>query len=593
MNCENHNIKSTHICFHCKKLICKQHCFCDHFKKTHREQLDKIDLYLNDVEDIKEYLNKFFQKNQKNQQNQQNQSEIFIEFLAESIWKVLKISTDRYLYMLESEKEIAEYFRKIHKYFTDLEAKFKRSIFENKDKLKTQINSKVKDLQEFIKIAIVNSEISTNNNNNNNSNNNNNNSNSLNGAIDNNSSDDMDCSQSETKSKEEPSQDRAEQYSIEYIAKSISNSSNIQSFVNANSQTLFNHNVDDTINILRELHKDDTDSILLDVILKYMKEPNNPAADLISNNFDSDQYYNDIRLCIKDIDFSRFGPIIQQTIGLVASTLPPSKTDLQGNYIMSTYQSNDATKIEGGVTLINTSNNKSEEFAIGHCFKMTYSSNITIGENIYIFGGKNNINQWRRISIKDKSTIFGEMIGIQGDCFISVCYDGQDHIYLVNGFKTNRIDRFNIKTMQFDQKYFQFTVDYGQQVSSMIFKACHDNNGTFYIHSRDPEVQFIRYNVESTPKVTNNLQLIPDLTRENAYLMLMYQRESSTSSFVYTFGGTKYGNFRYSIEDKLWEQYFMNNEKDGKERLCKVFRKYTSSFAEGDNNKKLIIVTLS
>ncbi|EFA82450.1 hypothetical protein PPL_04875 [Heterostelium album PN500] len=108
----------------------------------------------------------------------------------------------------------------------------------------------------------------------------------------------------------------------------------------------------------------------------------------------------------------------------------------------------------------------------------------------------------------------GDIEGINGDNCISVCYDGQDHIYLVNGHQTNRIDRFNIKTMKFES-YHQLPDGYMYQISSMIFKGslysipwsqnkifqfdltnrtitdhqidiistsgCHDNNGNFFI----------------------------------------------------------------------------------------------------------------
>ncbi|EFA74618.1 hypothetical protein PPL_11586 [Heterostelium album PN500] len=70
-----------------------------------------------------------------------------------------------------------------------------------------------------------------------------------------------------------------------------------------------------------------------------------------------------------------------------------------------------------------------------------------------------------KFSIKSKSIEhIGNIEGIDGDCRISASYDGQDHIYLVNGSQiSNRIDRFNIKTIQFE-RYDKLPDEYGQQV---------------------------------------------------------------------------------------------------------------------------------
>ncbi|EFA82114.1 hypothetical protein PPL_05019 [Heterostelium album PN500] len=245
--------------------------------------------------------------------------------------------------------------------------------------------------------------------------------------------------------------------------------------------------------------------------------------------------------------------------------------DNKQSYIFTTNKPN-------GVTLINTSNNYSiEELQFDYQFVNTAPSIVSIGEYIYIFGGSGNENKWIQISAKSKSIEhIGDIEGIKGDCYVSVCYDGQDHIYLVNGANTkNRIDRFNIKTMKFES-YHQLPDRYDMQVSSMIFKGslysvsyhqnlifqfdltnktitdhridikplsgCHDNNGNFFILDRKNH-RFIKYNVET--KQTINLDINP---HKNGSTFVMYHRESPTSSYIYSFGTFNQCNFRYSIE---------------------------------------------
>ncbi|EFA82473.1 hypothetical protein PPL_04898 [Heterostelium album PN500] len=197
--------------------------------------------------------------------------------------------------------------------------------------------------------------------------------------------------------------------------------------------------------------------------------------------------------------------------------------------------------------------------------------------------------------MKSKSIEYiGDFKGIKGDYHISVCYDGQDHIYLVNGYNIkNRIDRFNIKTMKFES-YYQLEIGYNMQVSSMIFKgslysvsydqnklfqfdltnrtitdhqidispwsACHDKNGNFFILDSTNN-QFIKYNVET--KQTINLNAIP-LTNLQ-FSNLMYHRESPTSSYIYSFGEFNECNFKYSIESNQCEPFFRDIIKKNRE----------------------------
>ncbi|EFA78816.1 hypothetical protein PPL_08280 [Heterostelium album PN500] len=149
-----------------------------------------------------------------------------------------------------------------------------------------------------------------------------------------------------------------------------------------------------------------------------------------------------------------------------------------------------------------------------------------------------------KFSIKSKSVEHcGEIEGIEGDYCISVCYDGQDHIYLINGVNALYIAYHSIK-----KKY--------HPINIASFSACHDSNGTFYIYDQNHK-RFIKYNVEE--REVTELNAIPS---KNDNALLMYHRESSISSFIYSFGGAKYGNFKYSIEEEQWEPFLKDDKYD-------------------------------
>ncbi|EFA78908.1 hypothetical protein PPL_08376 [Heterostelium album PN500] len=260
-----------------------------------------------------------------------------------------------------------------------------------------------------------------------------------------------------------------------------------------------------------------------------------------------------------------------------SSSIKPLITTINNNDIKQSYIF--TTHISNGATLINTSNNSIEQLNVDYSFSNTASSMVSIGEYIYIFGGEKNQNKWMKFSIRSKSVEYiGDIDGVDGGYAISVCYNGEDHIYLVNGHSSNRIDRFNIKTMKFE-RYHQLPDQFSLQTSTMIFKgslyslsykelnsmfkfdltdktiteyhinitpfsACHDSNGNFFIHDRVNN-RFIKYNVET--KQTINLNPIPALDR---FAYLMYHQESSMSSFIYSFGGNYYVNMTVKELDK-------------------------------------------
>ncbi|EFA82105.1 hypothetical protein PPL_05010 [Heterostelium album PN500] len=453
-----------------------------------------------------------------------------------------------------TENDIKQHFEQLHQYLIIEEHKLQRDIINDKHTITNQIDNNIKNLKYLINIINIFNKLNNNCCNNN--------------------------------SNQSIISDTTTLYSTTTIMESITTSSSLQSFINHHNQTLFNeYNIYFNIDELLKQHSNDSSSLLLDIIHKYNNRFNESTTNTDNNNLRLSSY----KLSIKQPDFNQLNSIIEQSIKLdnIESTESPINTtttknnnDNKQSYIFTTHKSN-------GATLINTSNNNSiEELQFDYQFNFTYSSIVSIGEYIYIFGGHTNENKWIKISMKSKSVEhIGDMRGIKGDSNISVCYDGQDHIYLVNGVNIkNRIDRFNIKTMKFES-YYQLPDGYDRQVSSMIFKGslyslswdqnklfqfdltnkkitdyqidiipysgCHDNNGNFFIFDRKNK-RFIKYNVET--KQTINLNA--DHLANAQYPFVKYHRESPTSSYIYSFGNNNDDNFKYSIESNQCEPFF-------------------------------------
>ncbi|GAM19894.1 hypothetical protein SAMD00019534_030690, partial [Acytostelium subglobosum LB1] len=84
------------------------------------------------------------------------------------------------------------------------------------------------------------------------------------------------------------------------------------------------------------------------------------------------------------------------------------------------------------------------------------TSTVYARGNIYVFGADDSRYQtYSRFSLADQKWTHNNAIdnGVTGGNVISVCFDGNEHIYLVGGFSDGdnlkRVDRFNIVTQQF------------------------------------------------------------------------------------------------------------------------------------------------
>ncbi|EFA82028.1 hypothetical protein PPL_04933 [Heterostelium album PN500] len=572
MKCLNHQRSFEFICYQCNNLMCSK-CSISHIKDhpDHFDSLEHIDdikhslstLKLDDIIDTTTTptTNNQIKNDTKDNIDDNNNRNSFISQIKnklKSIWESLRSSTSRYQSFSTTENDIKQHFEQLHQYLTTEEHKLQRDIINDKHIITNQIDKNVNHLKYLINIIML--------------------FNKLNKDINNSNEDTSIISDTTTL------------YSTTTIMESITTSSSLQSFINHNNQTLFNeHNYkyNNYFNIDSLLKQDysDLSSILLDIIHKYNNEFNESTTNTDNNNLRLSSY----KLSIQQPDFNQLNSIIEQSIKLdrIESTESINTTTTNNNDKIQSYIF--TTHLEKGATLINTSNNNSiEELMFDYQFYATYSSIVSIGEYIYIFGGDTNQKKWIKISMKSKSIEhIGDIEGIKGDQLISVCYDGQDHIYLVNGYNIkNRIDRFNIKTMKFES-YFNLPVGYGRQVSSMIFKGslysisfdqnkmfqfdltnrtitdhqidiipysgCHDNNGNFFIVDSKNK-RFIKYNVET--KQTINLNTI--LPTKAQITFVMYHRESPTSSYIYSFGLSNDCNFKYSIESNQCEPFLID-----------------------------------
>ncbi|EFA83695.1 hypothetical protein PPL_02762 [Heterostelium album PN500] len=106
-----------------------------------------------------------------------------------------------------------------------------------------------------------------------------------------------------------------------------------------------------------------------------------------------------------------------------------------------------------------------QSFKVDYDFYCTNNSLCSVGEEVYCFGGRNNPKKYCVFNAKTKSfTIHDITAGCDGGYNLSVCYDGKDHIYILNGsfhiMNMTKVDRFNIRSKTFES-FVQF-YDYSQ-----------------------------------------------------------------------------------------------------------------------------------
>ncbi|GAM25753.1 hypothetical protein SAMD00019534_089280 [Acytostelium subglobosum LB1] len=204
--------------------------------------------------------------------------------------------------------------------------------------------------------------------------------------------------------------------------------------------------------------------------------------------------------------------------------------------------------------------------------------------SVYVFGGRKSQTSYSRYSLSEKQCYQAEMTGISGSSMISVCYDGDKHIYLVGGYDEDngqvldRVDSFNIDTQEFKQvghlpvgvtmtcTYFHDDRVHVQASGRLLsFDAhtgntdvllpdmgtdsfdpcCFDGVDNMYILAKDSLIKFTLSNKQSI-----KLAKCPIDRPQGDIHRIIY--DTRISSIMYLGGTGK--NYQYSIKDEQWVQ---------------------------------------
>ncbi|EFA84014.1 hypothetical protein PPL_03087 [Heterostelium album PN500] len=600
-HCQTHRRDFEYICYQCNRLLCSK-CYHNHNK----ENIDH-NKYCQDIDDIKQGLkstlfeieqsqpqtDQVYQDNNNNNNNNNtsynnnnnNGDECcYIKSRLSMLWNTLKAATLQCQTLESNQNEISQHFQQLHEYLVVEEHRLKKPMVNDIDSLKQTLTNNIKELKELVNIIQIN-----NNDSNKNSINSNNSSSSNSNDNDNNNVDGI-----------------TDEYNITNIMNSITvNSTSLQSFIQSNNNTLFQRitNIND---LLVDHYNNNYDSMLLDLIFKYndrFKFTSMPTNSTTTTTTTSqNQQYDQYKVTINDIDLNnRYNNFLKQTIkvvilpGVSKDSTEATSRPKQPFLLLSHYDDDN-----GGLALMDFVNKENPEahVQLKYGFLGTFNSMVTVGEHVYVFGGFAQRKMYCRFSTRTNSIEHtGEMVGVEGGFFISACYDGQDHIYLLGGkldsiSYLDRIDRFNIRTSRFE-RYHQlgqvgtrtysfhykgliYSVLWNQKnahisifnpanktndqyqsnhLFSRIRAACSDQNGNLYMIPRD-EHRFIRFNVET--KQIDNLALSPFKTRH--FLSAVYYKSAvDGADAIYFLGGSKYKNHKYSIEDNRWYTFLSND----------------------------------
>ncbi|EFA78833.1 hypothetical protein PPL_08297 [Heterostelium album PN500] len=525
MKCSEHNRSHEFLCYKCYKLMCSK-CTINH-SKNHHDHTDQYD----HIDDIRQSLSSIFDTDDdiidhlnidiKENDNKSDNNNTFIKRKILSIWRSLRLSSKQFGDLQKTETDISQHFEQLHQYLVIEEHKLKKDIINQKDTIINQIDNSIEHLKHLVNIININNKLD-NNKQDNNSNN------------DDDSNEDVEINKSIVT-------DTAEQYSTTTILQSITSSSTLQSFIDNNNQTLFNqhkNNVHFNIDKLLEQHNNDEDSLLLDIIHKYNNQFNNNNTD-INNNYKDNN--NDLfNIQTKEYKITARQPDFEQLQSIIDSSIKVAPV-----------------------------NDEIEEVNISHTFDFTNASITSIGENIYIFGGYLNKDNWYQFSMKSKSIEqSGEMKGIDGDVYISnrsIQHQDKAVREILSVIRRlwkqvcSMIYKGSLYSVPMEKDVFEFNLVKKNitihKIGMKPFSACHDNNGNLYIHSKDN--RFIKYNIERS-QITN-LNPIPG---KHGVVYLLYHQASPTSSYIYSFGGATYGNFRYSIESNQSEPFMVGDKTD-------------------------------
>ncbi|EFA83601.1 hypothetical protein PPL_02667 [Heterostelium album PN500] len=571
IRCAEHRRDCELICYQCNLAICSR-CVSSHTNHT----MDHID----DIADSKLL-----------DDNEHQTKECLIKSRLSQLWSTMRELTERCHSLQSQEGEISGYFGGFHEYLVLQEHKLKKTISTDFEQLKQHLETQLSELKSLVNILKITSTAAQHNGQNGQS-----------AASSSSSSSSMSCDG-------DIHEDTTDRYQLENIIKSIKETESIISFIENNNSTLFynpNHHGNERIN------DRDFKLELFDLMIKHNSQFNLTSS--LTNEIS-----NDYKLSINQDGINNSKNLIEQSLKVVVVPPPLRQINKQqpNEVAAAVIQPKQlyivAADKEFGITFININTKEKESFKIDYNLHCTFANFLRIGEHLYVFGGskaKNTQDKYCRISLATKSIdLNGDIDGLLLGRSISLCYDGQDYIYLINGYNEtkkkylNRVDRFNINTRQFE-KYHVFvtndllgvhilsffhqgmiySIPYNRNVivqfdtenktssdikiqkvlnTSKPRAACTDGNGSIYIHTDD--MRFIRYNIE-TEKFTTLEPLITlgDVLSMN-YLTVNNNNNNNNdiqSSYIYLVGGHSYGNHRYNISSCEWELFDMEDDRN-------------------------------
>ncbi|EFA77029.1 hypothetical protein PPL_09781 [Heterostelium album PN500] len=578
--CPTHNKQFKFICYKCNELLCSK-CINTHL------QLKGADHYCQHIDEISSNLSSHFKEG-----GVVNSSD-HMKKRVDNLWQNINHSSNSLSNLEQKENEITKYYAELHEYLRVEELRLKKPILADKESVAHNIKDSLVELQSYFSIYSWNNHYQ-------------NNLNKANHIIDNNNSNcfkeveekslvsqinETDSSLNERQSLLEFLEENSDLFGMEGVGKVQSSRRDSKDTIDPILFQVYQYNekykIEEVpspflINQYTITRSDDLDEIFGDIleesIVMHIKTPEEASIEkrLMSQ---------------KSIDELSQSMIQQSNIGHSESER------IKKTYIFSTNMDEGATLID--ITDPNNINSESIEYF--YSSKYTFNSVVSVGEFVYVFGGGKDIknqSKYFRYSTKDRKPVKGdfrsEINGVAGGRSISVCFDGQNYIYLINGHdcSTNkyhrRIDRFNLKNMGFEKFYsfpenqdqrnhvFSFfykdilytMMDHGHKIYAFcpdtkvlshlpnknideICAACTDGAGNLYILMKNPNnvEGFCRLNID-----TNNIEKL-QLPKDIEFGDSMLYHEG----VIYLIGGKDYKNHTYSVEKKQWSTFFEND----------------------------------
>ncbi|EFA74807.1 hypothetical protein PPL_11840 [Heterostelium album PN500] len=601
--CIYHNDKQLElICFECNLLFCTK-CVAKHSGHS----LDNIESVINNIDkDIKSDTDKNKNNNNNSGGGGCGKDRLYnvnnIKTMIGELWEMVKSKSEMYQTLATTESDISSCFSDLHQYLMVEEHRLKKLVIENKEILEHQIEINIDQLKS-LNILLENTKSFCNNNNNN-----------KNKDKDNDSDKDNENDNNNDNQNKDNDKDTTDRYQINHLITSIQQSLKVDDFFAANNDTIFF--VDD-----KQSFNDDCS--LLNQFLQHSNKFKDYKFDKSSNNNNSDDNNKQDEIQIYSLRVKReaidsIKSVLKSSLVLQVHVKRPVD-ETNKRYIFST----DHTKNVNRVALIDITSAQTTQYTIEYLKDVemedwwSFNSAVRVGDYVYRFGGGFvRSNRYQRFSLLTRSFDLDEPMGdAETSSYVSVCYDGHDHIYLLDGsFRdSTQVTRYTVSTKQFEKctvipntQFHHFSFYYNGLIYSVIpnqklvmtidpttnFQVwrhtlnvapyfsknhayCTDGKGGLYMLS---DLQFFYVNLVT--KQTRKLQactirekqnifnkLAGNKTNVSANNQLLYS-EGSNGVLIYLLQGME-NNYVYSVRNDTWIS-ILNDDKSNREYCASV-----------------------